>query len=69
MKLITSLINLQISLQFDVATEISVPAKLGICVSGLPSLHWAQVLCFNLTNTINFLYMLTLNNRQKIKNV
>jgi len=56
-------------MQLSVATEISVPARLDICVSGLPSLHRAQVLCLNLTITINFLYMLTLNNRQKIKNL
>jgi len=56
-------------MQFGVATEISDPAKLGICVSGLPSLHRAQILCLNLNNTINFLYMLTLNNRQKFKNL
>jgi hypothetical protein len=54
-------------MQFGVATEISVPAKLGICVSGLPSLRRVQVLCLNLNNTINFLYTLTLNNRQEIK--
>lgn len=51
-------------MQFGVATEISVYTKLCICVSGLPSLHRAQVLCLSLTNTINFLYTLMYTQQQ-----